>query len=190
MQPESHSGAVTRPLSAISQLAMMGCPALRARGELAAGACAPVLGWDRGGSSSAGARAWWGACGTGARGPLRGVFGRLSFARLRESAFWGASAKYFRELTVECSLFVRQSLPPPVSLFPTCFTCSEKIDRAVLVLQACDGALFLVSRRDHLRRHGEDHGGRTVALATTLTVSTSTIYTLSVAYKVALFVRA
>ena len=57
MQPEFHSGAVTRPLSAILQLAMMGCPALRARGELAAGACAPVLGWDRGGSSSAGARA-------------------------------------------------------------------------------------------------------------------------------------
>ena len=49
MQPEFHSGAVTRPLSAILQLAMMGCPALRARGELAAGACAPVLGWDRGG---------------------------------------------------------------------------------------------------------------------------------------------
>ena len=90
MQPEFHSGAVTRPLSAILQLAMMGCPALRARGELAAGACAPVLGWDRGGSSSAGARAWWGACGTGARGPLRGVFGRLPLARLRESAFWGA----------------------------------------------------------------------------------------------------
>ena len=52
MQPEFHIGAVTRPLSAILQLAMMGCPALRARGELAAGACAPVLGWDRGGSSS------------------------------------------------------------------------------------------------------------------------------------------
>ena len=30
MQPEFHSGAVTRPLSAILQLAMMGCPALRA----------------------------------------------------------------------------------------------------------------------------------------------------------------
>jgi hypothetical protein len=74
MQPEFHSGAVTRPLSAILQLAMMGCPALRARGELAAGACAPVLGRDRGGSSSAGARAWWGACGAGARGPLCGVF--------------------------------------------------------------------------------------------------------------------
>ena len=86
MQPEFHSGAVTRPLSAILQLAMMGCPALRARGELATGACAPVLGWDRGGSSSAGARAWWGACGTGARGPLRGVFGRLPLARLRDSA--------------------------------------------------------------------------------------------------------
>ena len=83
MQPEFHSGAVTRPLSAILQLAMMGCPALRARGELAAGACAPVLGWDRGGSSFAGARAWWGACGTGARGPLRGVFGRLPLAWLR-----------------------------------------------------------------------------------------------------------
>ena len=109
MQPEFHSGVVTRPLSAILWLAMMGCPALRAHGELAAGACAPVLGWNRSGSSSTRARAWWGACGTGARGPLRGVFGRLPLARLRESAFWGASAKYFRELTVECSLFVRQS---------------------------------------------------------------------------------
>ena len=68
------SGAVTRPLSAFLRLAMMGCSALRARGELAVGACAPVLGWDRGGSSSAGARAWWGACGAGARGPLCGVF--------------------------------------------------------------------------------------------------------------------
>eukprot|EP01043_Picozoa_sp_COSAG02_P040367 COSAG02_NODE_3263_length_7067_cov_5.802095_4_plen_47_part_01 len=47
MQPEFHSGVVTRPLSATLQLAVMGCPALRARGELAAGACAPVLGWDR-----------------------------------------------------------------------------------------------------------------------------------------------
>ena len=92
MQPGFHSGAVTRPLSAFLRLAMMGCPALWARGELAAGACAPVLGWDRGGSSSAGARAWWGACGTGARGPLRGVFGRLPLAWLRKSAFWGASA--------------------------------------------------------------------------------------------------
>ena len=145
MQPEFHSGAVTRPLSAILQLAMMGCPALRARGELAASACAPVLGWDRGESSSAGARAWWGACGTGARGPLRGVFGRLPLARLRESAFWGACTKYFRELTMECSLFVRQSLPHTSTRVPTCFTCSGEIDRAVLALQACDGALFLVS---------------------------------------------
>ena len=53
MQPESHSGAVTRPLSAYLRLAMMGCPALRARGELAAGAGAPPLGWDRGGQSAA-----------------------------------------------------------------------------------------------------------------------------------------
>lgn len=51
MQPGFHSGAVTRPLSAFLRLAMMGCPALWARGELAAGACAPVLGRDRGGSS-------------------------------------------------------------------------------------------------------------------------------------------
>ena len=113
MQPGFHSRGVIGPLSACLRLAMMGCSALRARGELAVGACAPVLGWDRGGSSSAGARAWWGACGTGARGPLRGVFGRLPLAWLRESAFWGACTKYFRELTVECSLFVRQSLPRP-----------------------------------------------------------------------------
>ena len=58
MQPEFHSGAVTRALSAFLWLAMRGCPALRARGELAAGVGAPPLGWDRGGLSSAGARAW------------------------------------------------------------------------------------------------------------------------------------
>ena len=40
MQPEFRSGAVTRPLSAMLQLAMMGCPALRAR-EGAAGAAKP-----------------------------------------------------------------------------------------------------------------------------------------------------
>jgi len=45
MQPGFQSGAVTRPLSAFLRLAMMGCyPALRAREELAAGACATVLG--------------------------------------------------------------------------------------------------------------------------------------------------
>ena len=54
MQPGFHSGAATRPLSAFLWLAMMGCPTLRARGELAAGACAPVLGRDRGGSSPLG----------------------------------------------------------------------------------------------------------------------------------------
>ena len=32
MQPEFHSGAVTRPLSAYLWLAMMGCPALWAHG--------------------------------------------------------------------------------------------------------------------------------------------------------------
>ena len=47
------SDAATRPRSAFLRLAMMGCPALRARGELAAGACAPLLGWDRSGPSSA-----------------------------------------------------------------------------------------------------------------------------------------
>ena len=36
MQPEFHSGAVTRPLGAYLRLAMMGCPTLRARGELIA----------------------------------------------------------------------------------------------------------------------------------------------------------
>ena len=30
-------------------------------------------------------------------------------------------------------------------LFPTCVTCSEKTDRVVWQIQACDGALFLVS---------------------------------------------
>ena len=58
MQREFHSGVATRPLSALLRLSMMGFPALRARRELAASACAPVLGRDRGGSSSAGARAW------------------------------------------------------------------------------------------------------------------------------------
>ena len=40
----------------------------------------------------------------------------------------------------------KQGAPEPSpNLFPTCFTCSGEIDRAVLALQACDGALFLVS---------------------------------------------
>ena len=43
MQPDFDSRGVTRPLSAFLRLAMMGCPALRAHGELVAGACAPVL---------------------------------------------------------------------------------------------------------------------------------------------------
>jgi hypothetical protein len=58
MQPDFDSREVTRPLSVLLRLAMLGCPALRARGELAAGACAPVPVWDRRGSSSAGACAW------------------------------------------------------------------------------------------------------------------------------------
>ena len=33
MQPDSHSGEVTPPLSAFLRLAMMGCPTLRARGK-------------------------------------------------------------------------------------------------------------------------------------------------------------
>ena len=56
MQPGFRSVAAKRPLSAFLRLAMMGCPQ-----------CAPVLGRDRGGSSSARPRAWWGACGAGAR---------------------------------------------------------------------------------------------------------------------------
>ena len=103
---------VTRPLSALLRLATMGCPALRAPGELAACACAPVLGRDRGGSSSAGARAWWGACDAGARGPSWRVLRRLPLARLREGAFWGASKKYLYEITMELVNRVRQSLPP------------------------------------------------------------------------------
>ena len=41
MRPGFRGGAATRPLSAFLRLAMMGCPTLRARGELAAGAFAP-----------------------------------------------------------------------------------------------------------------------------------------------------
>ena len=51
MQPDFGSRGVTRPLSAFLRLAMLGCPAA-ARGQLAAGACAPVLGRGRRGSSS------------------------------------------------------------------------------------------------------------------------------------------
>ena len=54
MQPDFDSRGVTRPLSAFLRLAMLGCPARRARGQLAAGACAPEPVWDRCGSSSAG----------------------------------------------------------------------------------------------------------------------------------------
>ena len=47
MQPDFGSRGVTRPLSAFLRLAMLGCPARRARGQLAAGACAPEPVWDR-----------------------------------------------------------------------------------------------------------------------------------------------
>ena len=50
MQPDFDSRGVTRPLSAFLRLAMLGCPARRARGQLAAGACAPEPG--RGADSS------------------------------------------------------------------------------------------------------------------------------------------
>ena len=46
MQPDFDSRGVTRPLSAFLRLAMLGCPARRARGQLAAGACAPEPVWD------------------------------------------------------------------------------------------------------------------------------------------------
>ena len=71
------------------------------------------------------------------------------------------------------------------------FTCSQKSDRVVCEIQAEGGARWLTHRHQHhhLRGHGEAHARRTVALATTLMVSTSSIYTRSVAYKVALFVR-
>ena len=62
MQPDFDSRGVTRPLTAFLRLAMLGCPARRARGQLAAGACAPEPVWDRCGPSSAGACAWWRRC--------------------------------------------------------------------------------------------------------------------------------
>ena len=46
MQPDFDSRGVTRPLSAFLRLAMLGSPARRARGQLAAGACAPEPVWD------------------------------------------------------------------------------------------------------------------------------------------------
>ena len=78
MQPDFDSRGVTRPLSAFLRLAMLGCPARRARGQLAAGACAPEPVWDRCGSSSAGACAWlwrslagaWGCVGVSVRASL------------------------------------------------------------------------------------------------------------------------
>ena len=114
MQPGFHSRGVIGPLSAFLRLAMMGCSALRARGELAVGACAPVLGWDRGGSSSAGARAWWGAWGTGARGPSRFTilyWISMPFGELREVHF-DASAVRVSTHAVEnfetiCSVVLR-----------------------------------------------------------------------------------
>ena len=45
-------------------------------------------------------------------------------------------------------------------------------------------------RRGHLRGHGGAREGGTVALATTLTRLSSSFYTRSVAYEVALCVRA
>ena len=86
MQPDFDSRGVTRPLSAFLRLAMLGCPARRARGQLAAGACAPEPVWDRCGSSSAGACAWLRGCSAGAWGVCWRVCARLPLAWLRGSA--------------------------------------------------------------------------------------------------------
>ena len=86
MQPDFDSRGVTRPLSAFLRLAMLGCPARRARGQLAAGACAPEPVWDRCGSSSAGACAWRRRCRAGVGGACWRVCARLPLARLRGSA--------------------------------------------------------------------------------------------------------
>ena len=86
MQPGYDSRGVARPLSALLRLAMLGCPARRARGQLAAGACAPEPVWDRCGSSSAGACAWLRGCSAGAWGVCWRVCARLPLARLRGSA--------------------------------------------------------------------------------------------------------
>ena len=60
-----------------------------------------------------------------------------------EKARFGALARSIFENSPWNVLFsCARAFPEP---FPTCFTCSGEIDRAVLVLQACDGALFLVS---------------------------------------------
>ena len=48
-RPSAYAVFEAAPSGRVTEtMAMMGCPALRARGELAAGACAPMLGWDRG----------------------------------------------------------------------------------------------------------------------------------------------
>ena len=86
MQPDFDSRGVTRPLSAFLRLAMLGCPARRARGQLAASARAPEPVWDRCGSSSAGACAWLWRCLAGAWGVCWRVCARLPLARLRGSA--------------------------------------------------------------------------------------------------------
>ena len=86
MQPDFDSRGATRPLSAVLRLAMLGCPARRARGQLAAGACAPEPVWDRCGSSSAGACAWWRRCRAGVGGACWRVCARLPLAWLRGSA--------------------------------------------------------------------------------------------------------
>ena len=59
----------------------------------------------------------------------KGRFGALQIS-IFENSPWN--------FTFSCA----RAFPDP---FPTCFTCSGEIDRAVLVLQACDGELFLVS---------------------------------------------
>ena len=48
MQPEFDSRGVTRPLSAFLRLAMLGCPARRARGQLAAVMLFGVVTWPVG----------------------------------------------------------------------------------------------------------------------------------------------
>eukprot|EP01046_Picozoa_sp_COSAG06_P008203 COSAG06_NODE_412_length_16042_cov_52.419934_10_plen_94_part_00 len=92
MQPDFDSRGVTRPLSALLRLAMLGCPARRARGQLAAGACAPEPVWDRCGSSSAGACAWRRGCRAG-WGVRVGVCARASLSRGCEKAPVGGACE-------------------------------------------------------------------------------------------------
>ena len=125
MQPEFHSGVVTRPAQRHSAAGDDGLPCAAGPGSLLLARVRPC----------------WGGIAVG-RPPLGRARGGGLVAQGRGGRCVVSLDAFLSRGCEKARFGALRAFPPSV---PTCFTCSEKSDRAVLVLQACDGALFLVS---------------------------------------------